>query len=205
MPNVLNVPGVPQLLNYAIGNFSLLINDAVAFLNALLGSQVQWGIFLNGEPVIIADSVISFEYKQDSPVSTYPVEDGGFQSYDKVQLPADIRMRFSTGGSISNRQDFLNSIDEVMSTVDLYDIVTPEQVYLGYNFTHRDFHRTSENGVGLIVVDLWLTEIRVTSTAMYTATQQPGEAGQQSLGSVQPQSPSSRITQGFNEGTWTVQ
>lgn len=185
MANVPHVPGVPALPSYSSGVISLLTRDLVSLL--LGGIGIQWGIFRSGIPVIFADSTVSFELKQDFPISDYPVEDGGFQSYDKVQLPTDIRIRMATGGSVARRQAFLATIEAVMNTTDLYDVLTPETVYLGYNFVHRDFRRTAQNGLGLIVVDLWLTEVRVTSTATFTNTKQPGDAGSQSIGHVQPQ------------------
>lgn len=203
MADIPNVPGVPALLSFADDPVALLIRDAVALLLGRPGPQ--WGIFLDGEPVIEADNTISFDLKQDLPVSDYPVEDGGFQSYDKVELPADIRLRMSCGGSVEERQAFLDSIEENINTTDLYDILTPERVFTGYCFTHRDFRRTAQNGVGLIVVDLWLTNIRVTSTANFTNTQQPGDAGTQSAGNVQPQTPNQRVQQGFADGGWQVQ
>lgn len=204
MPNVPNVPGVPPLSSYIPNSIALLTQDLISFL--IGGTAQQWGIFLDGESVIAADNTISFEYKQDFPVSDYRVEQGGFQSYDKVQLPGDIRMRFSCGGSVSDRQDFLASIDAVMNTTDLYDVLTPEEVYLSYNFVHRDINkRTASNGVGLVVVDLWLTEIRESSTATFSNTQQPGDAGKQNTGNVQPQAPSTAVQQNFSNGTWQVQ
>lgn len=187
MPNVPNLPGVPPLASFSSTTFDLLTSDVIT---ALTGAALPvWGIYLDGEPVIAADNTIDFEFKQDNPISNYPVEQGGFQTYDKVQLPADIRMRFSAGGSETNRQDFLSSIDAVMNTTDLYDVVTPEVVYTSYNFTHRDFKRTSQNGVGLITVDLWLEEVRVSAPATFSNTQQPSEASQQGNGNVQAQTP----------------
>jgi hypothetical protein len=195
MPNVPNVPGVPPLLSYSANPIALLLQDAVAALLGLFAPP-QWGIFSNGFPVIVADNQISFDYKQDFPISTYPVEQGQFQTYDRVQLPSEIRCRFSAGGNVTNRQNFLQSIDAVMNSgITLYDVVTPEETYLGYTFNHRDFSRTAESGVGLIVVDLWLTEVIETATAQFQNTQQPGNAGQQASGNVTPQAPSSSIQQ----------
>lgn len=185
MPAVPNVLGVPRLSSYSIGDAVLLVADGI--LASLFSSSPSWGIFRNGLPVIDSDSTVSFELKQDFPISDYPVEKGGFQSYNKVQLPTDIRVSVAGGGSDASRQVFLASIDAVMNTTDVYDVVTPEKVYTGYNFSHRDFRRTAHNGVGLITVDLWLIEIRATATANFQSTQQPGVAGQQGLGNVQPE------------------
>lgn len=185
MPNVPNVPGVPALLSYSPFSVVLLVQDVA---RAVLGPFVtRWGIFLNGVPVLAADNQISFEYLQDFPISDYPVEKGGFQSYNKVQLPGDIRVSFSAGGSEENRQAFLASVDAVMNTISLYDVVTPEKIFLGYNFTHRNFRRTAQRGVGLIVVELRLTEVRPVVTTTFTSTQQPGIAGRQGAGAVEPQ------------------
>ena len=203
MVDIPNVPGVPPLPSYSANDIVLLTEDLISLLIGSAGPQ--WGIFLDGEAVIAADSTISFEYKQDTPVSDYPVEDGGFQSYDKVQLPGDIRMRFTAGGSVANRANFLASIDDVMNTTDLYDVLTPEEVYLSFNFVHRDINkRTASNGVGLIAVDLWLTEIRVTATATFSNTQQPSGAGQQNAGNQQPQTPPADVQSNFND-RWTIQ
>ena len=185
MPNVPFAPGVPALSSFAPGQVALLVADVIG---AILPPPV-WGIFLDGEPVIAADNTVTLDFRQDAPISDYPVEPNSFMSYNKVQLPADLRVRVSAGGSLADRQAFLASIDAVMNTTDLYDVVTPEQTYTDYCFSHRDFRRAARNGQGLISVDLWLTQVRQTSSATFTSTQQPGDAGQVGKGNVQPQAP----------------
>lgn len=194
MPFIPDLPGVPPLSSFAPTNlFTVLAGDAIS---ALLGFLLpQWGIFLDGIPVLAYDSQISFEFRQDFPISTYPVEQGSFQSYDKVQLPSEIRVRLSAGGSVFNRQAFLATIDLAMSTTLTYDVVTPEKVFLNYNFTHRDLVRTADQGVGLIVVDLWLTEVIETATALFQTTQLPGQAGQFGSGYASPTPPSTSVSQ----------
>lgn len=204
MPNVPKVPGVPNLASYAAGTIALMIEDAIGSL--VFGNSASvWGVYQDGLPVIDHDSFVAFDFRQDFSILDYPVEDGGFQSYNKVQLPPEIRVRVSCGGPISRRQAFLASIDAVMSTTELYDVVTPETVYLGYNFSHRDFRRAGDQHNGLIVVDLWLTRIRETSSATFTNTQQPPAAGQQNTGNVQPQTPNDRISSAFDAGGWRIE
>jgi hypothetical protein len=186
MPDVPQVPGVPDLLSYAggVGGALVLLTQDVL---SLFGIQI-WGIFFEGIPLpaLFFDNMLSFSYKQDFPISTYPVEQGGFQTYDKVRLPGEVRCRFSTGGSVAERQLFIFSIDAAMTTTQLYDIVTPEKVFLGYNFTHRDYDRTAESA-GLVIVDIWLTEVVTTSSSLFQSTQVPGIAGQSGQGIVSPQ------------------
>jgi hypothetical protein len=185
MANVPNLPGVPSLSSYTSNTLSLLISDAISIINAFFGPQ--WGIFLNGAQVIPYNSVLDFDYKQDWPLSDYPVEDGGFQSYDKVQLPFDIKIRLASGGTEAERQALLAAVDFYANSLELFDVITPEKAYTSCNITHYDYKRSSHNGVGVIVVDLWFIEVRVTATSTYTNTQSPGVAGPQSSGAVTPE------------------
>lgn len=192
-PDVPDVPGVPALAGFSSNVVGLLAADAIGLI---FGGQFAslWGIFLGLIPVIIADSVVSFDYKQDWPISTYPVEDGGFQSYDKVQLPFDIRVRMAVGGTQLDRQLFLLEIDRAANSLELYNVVTPEAIYSNCNITHYDYDRTAVNGAGLLVVDIWLIEVRVTSTATFTNTQQPNGADPVAGGNVTAQPPTAQET-----------
>ncbi len=189
-PNVPNVPGVPPLLrnpNLASAALSLLVNQAIRFLVAPFSAQ--WGIYLGGAPVVLADSVVSFGYKQDWTVADYPVEEGAFESYDKVETPFGVRVRFASGGSTANRQELLDSIAAIADDLNLYDVVTPEAVYTSCNITHYDYHRDSKSGVGLLIVDVWLIEVRVTASASFANTKSPTAAGTTNGGVVNPTTP----------------
>lgn len=196
MPFIPRVPGVPGLTSYAAVAVQLLTRDVIQALGIGLGLLPRWGIFFQGFPVIWADNQVSFEFRKDFTISNYPTEAGGFQSYNKVELPGDIRCRFSTGGSEFDRQRLLTSIDQVLATIDLYDVVTPEKVYLNYTFTHVDYNRKSSN-VGLLTVDLWLTEVRPSTQGSTPSPQNPTLSGQQGLGAVQARAPTSAFTASF--------
>ena len=198
MPAVPNFPGVPALDSYIGDVVGQLVEDV---LDAIFGTTVQWGIYLDGLPVLSYDNQVSFSYSQDWKISTYPVEEGSFQTYNKVQMPAEVRCKFSAGGSVTNRQNLLQSIDEVMSTTDLYDIVTPETVYLGYNFMHREYDREANN-VGLLVVDITLEEVIETATAQFQDTASPNATGQVGLGNVSAPTSSQSEQSTVSQGGW---
>ena len=178
------VPGVPPLSSYTVDVPILLLADALGLPPSPLAPQ--WGIYLDGEPVVDADSVVTFDYRQEWTVSDYPLEQGAFQSYDKVQTPFDVRVRYAAGGSQQNRQALLDSIAVIASDLNLYDIVTPEAVYQSVNVTHYDYRRTATNGVGLLQVDVWCVEVRVTAQAQFQNVQNPASASPQTQGNVQP-------------------
>lgn len=159
-------------------------------------NSAQWGLFDPGtaQPVITADNVVAVSHRAQSQISDYPVEDGGFGSYDKVQLPFTGRIRFSTGGNVSDKSDLINSCEQAKQSLDLYAMVMPEATYINVNVTDYDYERTNGNP-GLLVVDVMVEEVRPTGTASYTTSsgdppitnpKQPGAADQLSDGTVQP-------------------
>lgn len=132
-----------------------------------------WGIYLNGSQVVAADNVVEVVYQKEYTLSDYPVEEGAFETYDKVELPYTATVRFSTGGSLQDRQNFLSSIDAIIGNTTVYDVVTPEKTYISANLQKQSYKRTSSNGVGLIAVDIDLLQVRVTATAQFSNTGAP--------------------------------
>lgn len=198
-----DIPGLPSLPNDfpALAGIVLLVDDLVSPPQSNL-----WGIFLDGEPVVLADNVLSLDFKQEFLICDYPVEGGSFASYNKVQRPAEVKLRFSAGNSLSNRTAFLQSIQNVIGDTNLYDIVSPEVTYINFNFIHQDYKRTAQEGNGLISVDIWCREVRPASSSSTNTTTSSGggnssndQTGSASGGSVidndfadinSPQSPS---------------
>jgi hypothetical protein len=169
------IPGLPALgADIVIAAVELLTSDVISLFGP--GNVPQWGLFLNGEPVIIADNVIAFEFKQDFRISNYPVEEGSFQTFNKVAVPFDVRLRFSTGGSLEDREALISSVDEAVKSLDLFDAVTPEKVYQSINPVHWDMRRTSRNGVGLVIVDLYCEQVIVTAAPQFANSQTPAKS-----------------------------
>ena len=171
--------GVPNLQDGAdvtvTGATEVLTQSSIAGLQLLFGEQ--WGVFLAGAPVILFDTFVSIDYRQSWNISDYPVERGAFESYNKVFTPFEARVSFASGGSEYNRAALLASVAAIAGTLQLYDVVTPEAVYLSVNVKHYDYHRTSSNGVGLIKVDLHLEEVRVTITEGDTTSSGASDTG----------------------------
>jgi hypothetical protein len=194
----MNYPGIPPLLNQPTQAVPPLLSADTATLPVQYGSAAQWGIYQNSAPVILADNVVAFDYKKDWRISNYPQEEGAFQSYNKVTMPYDARITMTKGGTISDRQDFLDQINAVAASFDLYDVVTPEIIFKSANVSHVDYSRTSTNGVGLLTVDIWLTEIRVTATQQFSNTKNPNSTDPATPGAVQVQTPTPAETTKLN-------
>ena len=160
---------------------TLLTNDLIG---EIAPPGAQWGIFSGGGLVIAADTVTSLDYKQEWAISDFPVEEGAFESYDKVALPFDARVRFASGGSAANREALLASIASIAGTTEVFDVVTPEAVYISATVSHYNYTRTARRGLGLLSVDVWLLQIiQNGNTGQNTA--QPDGASQVNGGPVQ--------------------
>ena len=173
-PDVVSVPnvdGVPNVLfapGYAAG-LALATADTAA---GLLGFSPapQWGLYLDGASVISADTIIAFDHKQEWILADYPLERGAFESYDKVQVPFDVRLIFIAGGSLANREALLASVTAIAGDLNVYDAVMPEKVFQNVNVTHFDFRRTTQNGVGILSVAVWCQEVRETTSSAGTSS-----------------------------------
>ncbi len=147
----------------------------------------QWGLYLNNQPAIVAESVVSFEIRQDYRIVEYPNESGAFESYDKVWIPYIIHLKLAQGQSDLDRQTFLDSLESLADDTNLYDAVTPEKTYTNVNVQHYDYRRQSDNGVSLIVADLWLEQIIADVSPQFTSVKVPSAANPVSGGTVQTQ------------------
>lgn len=181
-----SIPGVPAV-GAGVSLITSIIFLASDTLNLLTGfATSSWGIFQNGQIVLEADSVVSVEYNQDWTIADFQIEEGGFETYDKVDTPFNNRVRMSSGGSQANRQALLDGIKAIAGTLELYEVVTPEQVYSSVNIQAYSLRRSSRDGVGLIQIDIRLLEVRVNATAQFSNTKSPTAASQVNDGTVQP-------------------
>jgi hypothetical protein len=191
-PNVPRLPGVPQLARSPLFPPA---PAAVVGLGLALGrlwqaifAQPQWAIYKANKPqkasdgleevtvtaervpVVVPDSFGEFSYRNEWAVSDFPVQDGAFASYNKVAQPFEIVLRLYKGGSKEARKRFLDSIEAIAGTLDLYDILTPERTYLNVNVTRFEIMRRGEKGAYFLSeVDVYFREIRQV-TASYTTT-----------------------------------
>lgn len=194
-PDVPQGAGIPPVKRFPLADFNagankaiILLADAVTVLRFFQGPR--WGVFTKtGAEVVVSDSVISVDFRREWRVSDYPVEDGGFETYDKVSEPYDARVRLACDGSTTPRSFFLSQIDAAARSLDLFTVVTPDAVFPSVNIIHYDYRRDRAGGVGIILVDIWLREIRQTVQSTFTSTKTPDGASDQNSGTVQSGTP----------------
>lgn len=211
-PNVPNVPGVPSIARNP--DFSADFGDLVSAVTSgnplsIIESVTtpRWGIYLpdSMEKMIEPDSVLAFEYRGDARISDYPVEEGGFRSYNKVLQPFDIRMKMTcsgagllSGASVglsgasagTTRETFIATLEAMKASLLTFNVVTPDFVYKSLNLVHFDYKRTNAEGVTLLTAEVFMREIMQTVEASYKTVSTDSAADTKKQGTTNTVSPS---------------
>lgn len=192
-PQVPNLPGVPPLVRS--------VTNAIAKQAALVNSRPNlpqnatepvWGIFTpTGAPLVVAESVLGVRLRKEMRVPDYPMEQGAFRSYNKVQMPFDALVKLALGGDSAARAAFLTQIGQLVDSLDLCAVVTPEATYQSANIVHFDYSREAHQGAGMIVVDLWVREIRLSGSAIGSNSKSASGTKPVNGGTVQSTAPTS--------------
>ena len=223
-PNVPQVPGVPQVPRSP--NFPPTVQGALGLLQGALWratqTQARWGIFdargrALGDPTQFTGvvglgaavlgvgatlSTNSVDYSKESRVSDFPVERGGFASYNKVETPAAPLVTLCFQGNEVEGRAFLAQVDAASKSTDLYSVVTPEVTYVDYNIERYNYGRHTSKGATLLIVELMLKEIRQVSAqySVRTPVVAPKVASatpSADNGKVQPQTPPTSTLKGL--------
>ncbi len=155
------------------GSIALLVEDSALLLGIL--AFPAWGIFdAYGSSILTVNSFSDIEYARDYSISDYPQEQGGWESYNKVQQPFQAKIGFLISTA---RFAFLQNIEAVAASLQLVSVVTPEVTYTSANITHYDYRRTTRHGVTMLRVEVWLEEVRVTAGTLLGSTASQATGG----------------------------
>lgn len=227
-PNVPKLPGVPQLPRP--GNFPaappLILQLGVSALNIFreFDNRVVWGIFKQRPaqpdvtidddgtqtvnvtpaattPVVTPDNIIEMDYKNQWDIPEYPIQNGGFLNYNKVNNPFEITLRMTKGGSVEDRTAFLNQIEAIDGTLDFYEVRTPEKIYQNCNVISVEYSRRGAKGAFYLEeVDIRLREVRIveaqysTTSAATLNARNPSASPPNNLGTTQGIPPAVPVT-----------
>lgn len=186
MADVPNAPGVPALSSYSDAPpDELMVENTVTGYGS--GLTPMWGLYLDGAAAVVAESVVAFGFRQSWAISKYPIERGGFESYDRVTQPFQPRLQFASGTNGAARLALLSSLAAASAdgNTTKYDVVTPDVIYASVGIEHVDYDRKAASGAGLLLIDVWLQEIREQNGSQQQAAD-PSGVPVQANGTVQP-------------------
>lgn len=169
-----------------------------------LNDAGNWGIYYteDGSEALTFDSFVGLTVKFESNTATDPIERGGFAAYNKVGSPAQLGVVIAKSGTPSELQETIDTVDELIASVDLLDIITPEMTYTEFSLTGADYDRKNENGVGRLLLSLTFVQIQQIETeysneALPPQQEQPKNAADtknKSTGKTAPQPASDAAT-----------
>jgi hypothetical protein len=172
-PNVAQLPGVPQLVraNQAFGTVRLAVGAVQKFLGMAANVGPTWGIFDDkGNLAIKPDSFLDFDQSNDWNLPTFPLQDGEFSVYNKVILPFEASVKISKGGSLQDRKNLLDKLQQIAGDTKIYSILTPEKVYPSVNIRRYVIRRQGRNGAYFFAdLEIYFRQINQT-TSQYSST-----------------------------------
>ena len=175
-PNVPNLPGVPQLArSISFPTSAPTIGSQAtsgALWHAVTAAPVWAVVDSTNTPVVTPDSVMDFGWRQEYKVSNYPIQQGQFASYNKVRVPFESSVVMTKGGTLHDRNQFLQQIDHVAASLGLYTIVTPEKSYLNVNVTRAELSRRGSGNAYYFDVEMFFIQI-IEITPQYSSTVAP--------------------------------
>lgn len=128
-----------------------------------------WGLYTaDGDLALEVDSVIETAYSKEFNTPAYPLEGGGFETYNKVEAPYEARLVLTKGGTEDAKRVFIETLEGYNRSLDLFQIVTPDKTYENANIVRLQITRTREQGADLVRAEVGLREIRSTTTTTYT-------------------------------------
>lgn len=113
------------------------------------------------------DALLQFEVRAEGMVVSSPIEQGSFASYNKVDSPNYIEVQLAKQGTDDVLQASLKTLDELQTTANKINFVTPVAEYQGYTLESYDFSMSQRDGLGVLYIRLHLIEIREV-TPQYT-------------------------------------
>lgn len=201
-PLVPKVAGVPAVLRAGAQVFDTLtlgFLGAGDLVNSIIGSEpILWGVLKSdGKPIATYDSVVSVDYREDSRIADYPIEEGSFASFNKVHNPYLKQVLISCGGSIERRAAFQVDLRAAQKSLELYTVITEDGTFNNCNLAAIDWARTVQDGAHIIKAYCEFREVRIRGTTAFSKTHDPSGESPQSNGQVQAIDDSVIDTSGF--------
>jgi len=135
-------------------------------LGALLGQSDQT------DEALQVDSVVSVQNRKESTVSSYRIENGMLQSYNKVRNAEIISVNISRHGNQLVRKAVIDWLDKAVDSTTLYNIVTPEKVFKNMTLESYEESRDAKSGgASTLFCDCLFREVMSTNAPQQAKTE----------------------------------
>lgn len=148
-----NIPSVSGLFDPQDSGWAICKADD-------LSDAITFSVFMN------------MDVTSEKKITQSPTEEGGFVSYNKTSSPAVIGLQVAIQGTHDEIMEALTGLELLAEGTDLITLITPDNVYDGYNVVKFQYSRKVEDGLDIVYCDIGLEEVRQVES-QYTNTKLP--------------------------------
>lgn len=160
--------GIKKAVNYGSNYLDNKLNYGLNYARSFVRQYdvlgilpEEWSILdESGEKAFNFDTFQSADVKKESRVTSMPVENGSFVSYNMVQAPKELNCMISKRGFVPDLMKFVDALMSYVDSTNLVTIVTPEYEFTNMKITKFNYTRSADNGVDVIYAELSCVEIR---------------------------------------------
>lgn len=142
-----------------------------------------------GGTAVTFTSFIDIDLRNEGQALSYPIEEGSFANYNKVDTPLDIRVTLATQGNNSDFEYILAKLDEYKREAVKLSVSTPSRLYESMTLETYSYKRSRDAGAGMLTVELALIEVREVetqvTTTVITRPKNPTSSGKTNTGKTQ--------------------
>ncbi|MDL2315517.1 hypothetical protein LJC59_00340 [Desulfovibrio sp. OttesenSCG-928-A18] len=159
--------------------------------------QQEWTLLdEGGGTAVVFTSFIGMDLRSDGNALTYPVEQGSFADYNKVDSPQEIKVTLGLQGAEADFEAALAKLDEYQKEAVKLAVATPARHYDSMTLEGYAYSRSQERNAGMLAVELTLVEVREVetqvTTTVVTKPKNPTSASKENTGKAQPEAAEKR-------------
>lgn len=143
----------------------------------------------SGQTAVTFTSFIDIDLRNEGQALSYPIEEGKFANYNKIQAPLDIRVTLAVQGTETDFEYVLQKLDEYQKEAVKLSVSTPAALYENLTLETFNYTRNRENNSGMLTVELHLIEVREVetqvTTTVITKPKNPTSSGNTNTGKTQ--------------------
>lgn len=154
-------------------------------------TPTQWTLLdESGGVAVTFTSFLDIDISNEGTALSYPIEEGSFANYNKVQTPLNIRATLGFQGTPSEIGDVLSKLDEYQQATKKISVVTPTDFYRSMTLESYNHAHARDNAANFLVAELYLVEVREVktrvTTTVITRPKNPTSSDKTGTGKKQP-------------------
>lgn len=175
------------------------VNDKVKKLKRKVNNFLtgDWTVRTNlgKKDICEFDTLLSYDYQSSSDLPSYPIQQGSFENYNKIQNPNKANVSLAISGNKTEIRKNLIKLESFNESVDLVDLILPFKSFIGYNLCNLSHSLHEGEGISMLVVNFDLFEIRQAEIKFKKT--KANYKGTQNTGKTNPQQPNQSLLKGL--------